>query len=80
VFRATPDRFDVVITDQTMPGITGFELSRKRLALRPDIPIFMITGHSDLVDEHKAKALGIREFFMKPLDMRSIAQAISRTV
>ena len=76
VFRAVPERFDLVITDQTMPYLTGVDLAKKILEIRPDIPIIMLTGHSDLVDEQRAKAVGIARFLMKPISMEEIAQAM----
>ena len=77
VFRAVPEKFDLVITDQTMPYLTGLDLAKKMLAIRPDIPIIMLTGHSDLVDEQRAKAAGIAKFLMKPLNMEELAQAMA---
>ena len=76
VFRAVPEKFDLVITDQTMPYLTGLDLAKKMLAIRPDIPIIMLTGHSDLVDEQRAKAAGIAKFLMKPISMEEISQAM----
>ncbi|OGQ87408.1 MAG: hypothetical protein A2512_01595 [Deltaproteobacteria bacterium RIFOXYD12_FULL_56_24] len=76
VFGAVPEKFDLVITDQTMPHLTGLELAKKMLAIRKDIPIIMLTGHSDLVDEQRAKAVGIAKFLMKPISMEEIAQAM----
>jgi len=76
VFQAVPEKFDLVITDQTMPHLTGLELAKKMLAIRPALPIIMLTGHSDLVDEQRAKAAGIAKFLMKPISMEEIAQAM----
>ena len=76
IFRGQPDRFDLVITDQTMPGITGYELSRKILAIRPDIPIILCSGHSSVISKEEALALGIREFVMKPLTGQNLARII----
>jgi YesN/AraC family two-component response regulator len=76
VFRAVPEKFDLVITDQTMPYLTGVDLAKKILEIRPDIPIIMLTGHSDLIDEQRAKALGIARFLMKPISLEEIAQAM----
>ena len=67
LFRTDPGRFDLVITDVTMPEITGVELAREMLVVRPDIPIIMCTGFSHLVDADAAKAAGVRAFTMKPL-------------
>jgi CheY-like chemotaxis protein len=76
VFQAVPEKFDLVITDQTMPYLTGLDLAKKMLAIRPNLPIIMMTGHSDLVDEQRAKAAGIAKFLMKPISMEQIAQAM----
>lgn len=75
-FQNTPGEFDLVITDQTMPGITGSDLSRRMLQIRPDIPIILCTGYSTLIDEFSAKALGIKEFVLKPLTKGVIAKLI----
>jgi CheY-like chemotaxis protein len=75
-FQNQPDQFDVVITDQTMPGLTGVELSRRMLRIRPEIPIILCTGYSNLVNEEQAKALGIKGFIMKPMTKREIAQLL----
>lgn len=79
-FRANPHKFDLIITDMTMPHLTGLELAREIFSIQPDIPIILCTGFSDLISEEKAKAAGIREFVMKPLVMNEIAVAIRRTL
>ena len=75
-----PDQFDLVITDQTMPGMTGFDLARRMLQIRPDLPIILCTGFSYLVNEESAKAAGIREFALKPLTKASIGQLIRKVL
>ena len=80
LFKVDPSRFDLVITDQTMPEMTGIELAREILAIRPDMPIIMCTGFSHLVDADKAKAAGIKAFAMKPLTKREIAKTIRRVL
>ncbi|WLE95983.1 MAG: ATP-binding protein [Candidatus Electrothrix communis] len=80
LFREAPEDFDIIITDQTMPNLTGFELAVEMMKIRSDIPIIMVTGHSDTVDEQKAKEMGIREFLTKPLDMNILAEAIDRII
>ena len=80
LFRNRPDQFDLVITDMTMPGMTGIDLSREILKIRPDIPIVLCTGFSELITEEKAKAIGIREFVMKPLGLKSIAELIRKAL
>jgi PAS domain S-box-containing protein len=77
-FREAPERFDLVITDQTMPGMTGKELAQELMAVRPDIPIILCTGFSEIIDEEKAREIGIREFIMKPLVMTDLAKSIRR--
>jgi len=79
-FMAAPNLFDLVITDQTMPEMTGIDLARRMLQIRPDVPIILCTGYSPLVDEESAKLIGIREFAIKPLTMASIAQLIRKTL
>lgn len=79
-FRALPYRFDLVITDQTMPQMTGEELAKQMRRLRPDMPIILCSGFSHLVDEAKARAAGIDAFCMKPLVMRDLAQTIRRVL
>ncbi|MFZ3047602.1 MAG: response regulator [Desulfatirhabdiaceae bacterium] len=66
-FRASPDQYDLIITDMAKPKLTGDELSRRMLDIRPDIPIILCTGFSESIDEEKAKAIGIRGFALKPL-------------
>jgi PAS domain S-box-containing protein len=75
-FKDKPDKFDLVITDQTMPEMTGLELAENILQVRPDMPIILCTGYSALVDEQVAKAQGIKRFLLKPIRRRTIAQAI----
>ena len=76
LFSAKPESFDLVITDMTMPAMTGAELSRKLLAIRPDIPIIMCSGYSELINEEKARAIGIREYVMKPIVLREMAGVV----
>jgi len=71
-----PSRFDLVITDQTMPGMTGIELAQEILTIRPDMPIIMCTGFSHLVSEESARQAGIHAFVMKPLTKREIAKTV----
>ena len=77
--KEDPFAFDLIITDQTMPEMTGLDLAREVLALRPDMPIILCTGFSLLVDADRAKEAGIKAFAMKPLTKRDLAKTI-RTV
>lgn len=79
-FKEQPNNFDMVITDMTMPKMTGKDLSKEILAVRPDIPIIICTGFSEVISEKKAKAIGIREFIMKPILRKDIAKIIRRVL
>jgi len=65
IFQNQPDKFDLVITDQTMPGMTGSDLARRILQIRPFMPIILCTGYSSIITEEKAKSLGIKGFSQK---------------
>lgn len=78
LFSRTPEAFDLVITDLTMPGLTGLELSEGLKKLRPDIPIILFTGYSDQVSKDDAYAAGIDEYCMKPISMRELATVVGR--
>ena len=78
-FKSGPDEFDLVITDMSMPKMSGDRLATELIKARNDIPILLCTGHSDVIDEKKAEEIGIRGFAMKPLDMGNLARAV-RTV
>lgn len=80
LFLADPDEFDLVITDQTMPDMTGIELARRMLEARGDVPIVLFTGYSETVSPEKAKLAGIREFLMKPVAKRELAQTVRRAL
>jgi len=79
-FRTRPDDFDLVITDQTMPKLTGEDLGREILDLRPEIPVILCTGFSEAVSREKAGAVGIREFLIKPIATRVMAETIRRAL
>ncbi len=80
VFRQNPDEFDLVITDMTMPTMTGDVLARKLLAVRPDIPIIACTGYSEKISPEIIQEIGIKELAMKPVVMTDIAQMIRRVL
>jgi len=77
-FRNDPDRFDLVMTDQTMPNMTGKELVGKLMSIRPDIPIILCTGFSQQIDERTASRMGIRAFVMKPIILSELAQTLRK--
>lgn len=76
VFRQNPEAFDLIITDMTMPNMTGADLAKEAIKIRPDIPIILCTGFSERIDEKRAKEIGIRAFLMKPVITREIAGTI----
>jgi len=76
MFRRGPEKFDLVITDHTMPGLTGAELAKEIFSVKPGIPVILCTGFSDVINEQKAKSMGIREFFMKPVTKKKLAGVI----
>ncbi len=76
IFENDPRAFDLVITDMTMPKITGDLLSREILKIRPDIPVILCTGFSKLIDEERTRKIGIKKLIMKPVIKSEIARAI----
>lgn len=75
-FRKSPDSFDLVLTDQTMPELAGDQLSAELLQIRDDLPILICSGYSKKMDDQKAKSLGIRSYLMKPIDLTDLAITI----
>jgi len=80
IFQAAPGDFDLIITDMTMPHMTGDVLAREILKVKPDLPIIMATGFSELMTEEKAKRAGITDFLMKPLVVRELANVNRRVL
>jgi PAS domain S-box-containing protein len=80
MFRGEPDAFDLVITDHFMPDMTGTELARELLGVRPDVPVILCTGYSEMVNRDVAKGLGIRELLMKPISRNELADTIRRVL
>jgi PAS domain S-box-containing protein len=80
LFLENPRGFDLVITDQTMPDLTGVMLAQKMIRIRTDIPIILCTGYSETVSPEKARKAGVREFLIKPLVRSELAAAIRRSL
>jgi signal transduction histidine kinase/ActR/RegA family two-component response regulator len=80
LFRRDPRHFDLVITDQTMPQMTGDHLARELISLRRDVAIILLTGFSHAVDEERARRLGIDRFLMKPLLPSELASAVRQVL
>jgi CheY-like chemotaxis protein len=79
-FESQPHAFDLVITDQTMPGMTGVDMARRMLQIRPNLPVILCTGHSSIHLEEKVASLGIKGFALKPLSMKGIATLIRQVL
>jgi PAS domain S-box-containing protein len=77
-FRATPDRFDLVLTDESMPGLLGIELAQAIRRLRPTIPIILMTGYGGTQLASRAADIGLSEVLRKPLHRRDLAEALAR--
>jgi len=75
-FCENPKKFDLVITDKSMPGMTGFDLAEELLRIRPNLPIILCTGFSDKADAEKARSVGLKKTVVKPLVIREMAEII----
>jgi len=75
-FRSNPDSFDLVISDMTMPDMTGDQLAKKMLSIRPETPIVICTGFSERINEEQAEMLGVKGFLMKPVIKSDLAQIV----
>jgi len=79
-FQAQPQQFDLLICDQTMPGLTGLELAAACSRVRPDLPIILCTGFSEIITSEKVRAAGVREVVTKPFDLRQIGETIKKVL
>ena len=75
-FSAQPDNWSLLITDQTMPKMTGADLAVKALHLRPQLPIILCTGYSEQISVEQAHALGIRAYLHKPISLNELLAAV----
>ena len=80
LFKANPDRFDLVITDIVMPNMTGEKLAEKMMDIRSDIPVILCTGYSEKITRKHASDMGIQSFLMKPLVMRDLATRVRQAL
>jgi PAS domain S-box-containing protein len=80
LFQSKPDHFDLVITDMTMPQMTGAQLSKKLVDIRADIPVIICTGYSPLIDEEKVKNLEVAAYIMKPISRQEMANTIRKVL
>jgi CheY-like chemotaxis protein len=75
-FEADPSQVDLLITDMTMPGLTGDQVVRAVHARRPDLPVILCTGFSEIITKEKAQDLGVRKLMMKPVSLGELARTI----
>jgi DNA-binding NtrC family response regulator len=80
IFQSDPDGFDLVITDMTMPHLSGGELAQQLLKLRPGQSIILCTGYSSYISAEKAVALGIKAFLLKPVSRQDLAVAVRKAL
>lgn len=76
LFHADPQSFDLVFTDQTMPTMTGAQLSQEVLRLRPEMPVILTTGYSDAISETQAARMGVRQFLRKPVKLSTLIRSL----
>ena len=80
LFTSDPGKYAAVVSDQTMPGMTGDVFAQKTLNLRPDIPIIICTGHSEVLNAEKARALGIRALLQKPVSGETLVAELRKAI
>ncbi|MBF0111219.1 MAG: PAS domain S-box protein, partial [Desulfamplus sp.] len=80
LFEANPEAFDLIITDMTMPQMTGAKLAEKISQIRADVPIILCSGYSSLINEDKAIEAGISAYMMKPVSMQDLGETIRRVL
>jgi PAS domain S-box-containing protein len=80
MFRASPRDFDLILTDQTMPKLTGDVLARQAMTIRPEVPVVVCTGYSAVLDAEKSQTIGIRALLMKPFDRTTLLETVRRVL
>ena len=80
LFEQNPGQFDLVITDQTMPGMTGIDMAAAMHKIRPELPVILCTGFSQEIDAARATELGLSDFLLKPVDMEALLSAVDRAL
>jgi DNA-binding NtrC family response regulator len=80
LFRMDPDRFDLVMTDLSMPELNGMELAQEILRLRPSIPVILFSGYADTMSDERVRELGIQGFLKKPFSTSELSGAIRRAL
>ena len=80
LFKSDPNKFQLVITDMTMPNMTGDLLAQKLLELRPELPVILCTGYSERMTEVRARDMGIKAFLMKPIIIQDLSTTIRKVL
>ena len=76
-FASNPSEYDLILTDQTMPGMTGDEMAQKMIKMKPDLPVIVCTGYSEKLTKELADSIGIRTMFKKPVDISLLLDEIA---
>jgi PAS domain S-box-containing protein len=79
-FRANPQKFDLVLTDMTMPQMTGIKMAKQMIEIRTDIPVIVCTGFSDQINEDQALSAGVKALLLKPVVAREMSEAIRKAL
>ena len=79
-FRANPQKFDLIITDFSMPQMTGTKLARQMTQIRPGVPIILCTGFSEQLDENQTRFSGIKSVLLKPLMAKELAEEVRKAL
>ncbi|ETR72068.1 MAG: histidine kinase [Candidatus Magnetoglobus multicellularis str. Araruama] len=79
-FQQNPNDFDLLLTDQTMPQMTGMALSKKVLQIRPDLPVIISSGYSKQLTQESMDAIGIKAFILKPITLKELGSIIKRHI
>jgi DNA-binding NtrC family response regulator len=76
LIQSGQDQFDLVLTDYSLPQMTGKQLAQTLVEIQPDLPIILMTGYSDVLSKNEAESMGIRHYLMKPIDLEVLQEAI----
>ena len=78
--RSNPMKYDLILTDMTMPQMNGYNFAKNITVIRPDLPVILCTGFSDQINEEKARSVGIHAFLLKPVLFQDLANALRRVL
>jgi CheY-like chemotaxis protein len=80
LFKEDPKAFDLILCDVAMPGMSGDVLAKEILAMRPDIPVVLVTGHSERVDQNLIRQIGVKKLLYKPLSLHQLAISVREII